>query len=69
MAEGDQVTEPTTCACKSPDAHECFVMRYSRLFDEEDVDNSRGDQCNCLCHQFDLEGRNEWGVQLEEFEL
>ncbi len=67
------MTQPTTCCCHSPDPHECFIMRYPRAFpfedEDDDVANDDNSQCECGCHLWDEDGRNGWGVQLEEFEL
>jgi len=46
------MSEPTKCACVSPDAKVCADRRYNRyIFDDCDHEfYEEGDPCDCPCH-------------------
>jgi hypothetical protein len=45
------------CACKHPDARECYLTRYRIEVDDRYKDDGR---CECSCHVEDEDGFNEW---------
>jgi hypothetical protein len=60
------MTQPTTCCCHSPDARECMRMRmrYPREPDADEAPDMDEEGCECVCHQFDLDGEKCVGSEV-----
>lgn len=46
-----RTSETVTCACRSPDARECYALRYQTDIDEEDDPA----ECECGCHNVEYD--------------
>ena len=43
----DRTENQQSCACRSPDARECYALRYPMDVDDENDDSA---ECECGCH-------------------